>query len=33
MASFLAANGNADALQVAKDLDKKVETLLREAAA
>jgi hypothetical protein len=33
MASFLAAYGNRDALQVAKELDKKVETLLREAAA
>ena len=33
MASFLAAYGNRDALQVAKDLDNKVETLLREAAA
>jgi uncharacterized protein (DUF302 family) len=33
MASFLAAYGNRDALQVAEDLDSKVETLLREAAA
>jgi uncharacterized protein (DUF302 family) len=33
MASFLAAYGNRDALQVAEDLDNKVETLLREAAA
>jgi uncharacterized protein (DUF302 family) len=33
VASFLAAYGNRDALQVAEDLDKKVETLLREAAA
>src|ERR1700726_2501862 len=33
MASFLATYGNRDALQVAKDLDNKVETLLREAAA
>jgi hypothetical protein len=33
MASFLAAYGNRDALQVAKDLDNKVETLLREATA
>ena len=33
MASLLAAYGNRDALQVAEDLDKKVETLLREAAA
>ena len=33
MASFLAAYGNRDALQVAEDLDHKVETLLREAAA
>lgn len=32
MASFLAAYGNPDALQVAKDLDNKVETILREAA-
>ena len=32
MASFLAAYGNPDALQVAKDLDNKVETLLRKAA-
>ncbi len=33
MASFLAAYGNRDALQVAEDLDNKIETLLREAAA
>ncbi len=33
MASLLAAYGNHVALQVAKDLDNKVETLLREAAA
>ena len=33
MASFLAAYGNRDALRVAEDLDNKVETLLREAAA
>ena len=33
MASFLAAYGNPDALQVAEDLDNRVETLLREAAA
>jgi len=33
MASLLAAYGNPDALQVAKHLDNKVETLLREAAA
>ena len=33
MASFLATYGNPDALQVAEDLDNKVETLLREAAA
>src|SRR5260370_40946089 len=33
MASFLAAYGNPDALQVAEDLDNKIETLLREAAA
>jgi uncharacterized protein (DUF302 family) len=32
MASLLAAYGNPDALQVAKHLDNKVETLLREAA-
>ena len=32
MASFLAAYGDPDALQVAEDLDNKVETLLREAA-
>jgi uncharacterized protein (DUF302 family) len=33
MASFLAAYGNRDALEVAEDLDNKVETLLRKAAA
>jgi hypothetical protein len=33
MASFPAAYGNPDALRVAEDLDNKVETLLREAAA
>ncbi len=33
MASFLAVHGNRDALQVAEDLDNKIETLLREAAA
>jgi uncharacterized protein (DUF302 family) len=33
MASFLAAYGNRDALQVAADLDSKIETLLRDAAA
>jgi uncharacterized protein (DUF302 family) len=33
MASLLAAYGDPDALQVAKHLDNKVETLLREAAA
>jgi uncharacterized protein (DUF302 family) len=33
MASFLATYGNPDALKVAEDLDNKVETLLREAAA
>ncbi len=33
MAGFLAAYGNPAALQVAEDLDNKVETLLREAAA
>ena len=33
MASFLAAYGNHDALQVAEDLDNKIETILREAAA
>src|SRR5260370_14930126 len=33
MASFLAPYGNREALQVAQDLDHKVETLLREAAA
>jgi hypothetical protein len=33
MASFLAPNGNRDALEVARDLDRKVEDLLRQAAA
>ena len=33
MASFLAAYENRDALRVAEDLDNKIETLLREAAA
>ena len=33
MASFLAPHGNREALQVAEDLDNKIETLLREAAA
>jgi uncharacterized protein (DUF302 family) len=33
MASFLAAYGNRDAFRVAEDLDNKIETLLREAAA
>ena len=33
MASFLAGYGNRDAFQVAEDLDNKIETLLREAAA
>jgi len=33
MASFLAPYGNRDALEVAEDLDNKIETLLREAAA
>ena len=32
MASLLASYGSADALAVARDLDKKVETLLSEAA-
>jgi uncharacterized protein (DUF302 family) len=32
MADFLAPYGNADALRVARDLDTKVETLLRKAA-
>lgn len=32
MSSFLAPYGNADALLVARDLDKKVENLLRQAA-
>jgi uncharacterized protein (DUF302 family) len=33
MASFLAPYGNRDALEVARDLDKKIEDLLRRAAA
>jgi uncharacterized protein (DUF302 family) len=33
MASFLAPYGNRDALEVARNLDKKVEDLLRQAAA
>ena len=33
MASFLAPYGNCDALQVAQNLDKKIEDLLRQAAA
>ena len=33
MASFLAPYGNRDALEVAKDLDRKIEDLLRKAAA
>ena len=33
MASFLAPYGNRDALEVARDLHKKIEDLLREAAA
>jgi len=33
MASFLATYGNPNALQVAQDLDKKVEDLLKQAAA
>ena len=33
MASFLAPYGNRDALEVARDLDKKIEDLIREAAA
>jgi uncharacterized protein (DUF302 family) len=33
MASFLAPYGNHDALEVARDLDKKIEDLLRQAAA
>jgi uncharacterized protein (DUF302 family) len=33
MASFLAPYGNRDALEVARDLDNKIEDLLREAAA
>ena len=32
MASFLAPYGNRDALEVARDLDRKIEDLLREAA-
>jgi hypothetical protein len=32
MASFLAPYGNPEALKVARDLDDKVEALLREAA-
>jgi uncharacterized protein (DUF302 family) len=33
MASFLAPDGNRDALEVARNLDKKIEDLLRQAAA
>jgi uncharacterized protein (DUF302 family) len=33
MASFLAPYGNREALEVARDLDRKIEDLLREAAA
>jgi hypothetical protein len=33
MANFLAVYGNRDAIQVAENLDSKIETLLREAAA
>jgi hypothetical protein len=33
VASFLASYGNAEALSVARDLDSKVESLLRECAA
>ena len=33
MASFLAAHKNSEALAVARDLDSKIETLLRESAA
>ena len=33
MASFLAPYRNAEALAVARDLDSKIETLLRESAA
>src|SRR5260370_36205655 len=33
MASFLAPYGNRDALEVARNLDKKIEHLLRQAAA
>jgi hypothetical protein len=32
MASFLAPYGNADALAIARDLDSKIERLLRDAA-
>ena len=32
MASFLAPYGNRDALEVAQNLDKKIEDLLRQAA-
>ena len=32
VASFLAPYGNPDALEVARDLDKKIEDLLRQAA-
>ena len=33
MASFLAPYGNSDALAVARDLDSKIENLLRQSAA
>jgi uncharacterized protein (DUF302 family) len=33
MASFLAPYGNRDALEVARNLDKKIEDILRQAAA
>jgi hypothetical protein len=33
MASFLAPYGNAQALAVARDLDSKIETVLRDSAA
>jgi uncharacterized protein (DUF302 family) len=33
MASFLAPYGNRDALEIARNLDKKIEDLLRQAAA
>jgi hypothetical protein len=33
MASFLAPYGNAAALEVARELDRKVETILQQAAA